>query len=74
MKVEKDDGWYVLIERLQVMGNKDEAYFTEEEMLSSQFYQYENLSLSERIIYNKRIISFAFAYTTKDNKIIIPKT
>ena len=55
MKVEQDDGWYVLIERLQVMGNKDEAYFTEEEMLSSQFYQYENLSLSERIIYNKNI-------------------
>ena len=55
MKVEKDDGWYVLIERLQIMGNKDEAYFTEEDTLSSKFYQYENLSLSERIIYNKNI-------------------
>lgn len=36
-------------------GHKNEAYFTEEEMLSEHNYTFEELSISERQIYNHAV-------------------
>tara|TARA_R110002050_G_scaffold217906_1_gene353901 strand:+ start:242 stop:430 length:189 start_codon:yes stop_codon:yes gene_type:complete len=53
MKVKMDKGRKWLYFTAKVIGKKDEAYYTESEMLSSPFYHYTNLSESEKEIYNK---------------------
>ena len=37
------------------LGHKNEAYFTEEEMLKEHNYTFEDLSISERQIYNNAV-------------------
>ena len=53
MKVKMEKGRKWLYFNTIAIGKKDEAYYTESEMLSSSFYHYTNLSKSEKKIYNK---------------------
>ena len=39
-----------------VLGHKDEPYYTEEEMLNPKEYTYEDLSDTEKGIYNRSIV------------------
>ena len=53
MKVKMEKGRKWIYFNTIAIGKKDEAYYTESEMLSSPLYHYANLSKSEKEIYNK---------------------
>ena len=40
---------------VQILGNKTESYYTEDEMMNPISYSYEDLSPDEKLIYNKEL-------------------
>ena len=46
--------FFSLKKEVAVFGHKDQAYFTEKEMLTEKYYSFKNLSNDEKKIYKQR--------------------